>query len=89
MIMSRLMSRLTRTVASKGIWNAVRRYCVRTMGFSCLLSTTAWISLNSSLNLAISSALLPCAALARQRYLRPALEHGCAHTATELESEAE
>ena len=61
LIMVRLVSRLMRTVESKGIWNAVRRYCVRTMGRSCFVSICCWISANSLQNFSISSALLPCA----------------------------
>ena len=41
-------------------WKAVRMYCVRIMGCSCLASTCAWISSNRTANLAISAWLLPC-----------------------------
>ena len=42
-------------------WNAVRRYCVRIMGRSCLLSICCCTSVNSLLNLATSPSVLPCA----------------------------
>ena len=38
LIMHRLVSSETRTVESNGIWNAVRQYCVRIIGVSCLAS---------------------------------------------------
>ena len=60
LIMVRLVSREMRTVESKGIWNAVRRYCVRTMGRSCFVSICCWISANSRLKLSISACVLPC-----------------------------
>ena len=60
LIMVRLVSRETRTVESKGIWKAVRRYCVRTIGRSCLVSICCWISPNSLLNFSISSGVFPC-----------------------------
>ena len=44
LIMQRLVSRLTRTVASKGIWNAVRVHCVRMVGTSCLVWMACMIS---------------------------------------------
>ena len=50
LIMVRLVSREMRTVESKGIWKAVRRYCVRTIGRSCFVSICCWISANSLLN---------------------------------------
>lgn len=51
-----------RTLWSKGIWKAVRWYCVRTMGFSCLASTVFCTSVNSRETDSISSAGLPCKA---------------------------
>lgn len=60
LIMVRLVSRETRTVESKGIWKAVRRYCVRTIGRSCFVSICCWISPNSRLKFSISPAVLPC-----------------------------
>lgn len=60
LIMVRLVSRETRTVESKGIWKAVRRYCVRIIGRSCLVSICCWISANSLLNFSISPGVLPC-----------------------------
>lgn len=41
MSMHRFVSREMRTVASKGIWKAVRMYCVRSVGTSCL-ELMAW-----------------------------------------------
>mmetsp|Transcript_687 Transcript_687/g.1730 ORF Transcript_687/g.1730 Transcript_687/m.1730 type:complete len:237 (+) Transcript_687:1862-2572(+) len=54
-IMQRLVSRDTRTVASNGIWKAVRMYWVRTNGRSCLESTALNTSVNKSANAALSS----------------------------------
>ena len=61
LIMHRLVSSETRTVESKGIWNAVRMYCVRIIGRSCLASTTFWVSTKKFRNFSISASLLPCA----------------------------
>mmetsp|Transcript_2552 Transcript_2552/g.5966 ORF Transcript_2552/g.5966 Transcript_2552/m.5966 type:complete len:214 (-) Transcript_2552:877-1518(-) len=60
LIIHKFVSSDTRTVASKGIWNATRMYCVLISGCSCLTSTTFCTSWKSSLNLAISSSDLPC-----------------------------
>mmetsp|Transcript_29700 Transcript_29700/g.75667 ORF Transcript_29700/g.75667 Transcript_29700/m.75667 type:complete len:238 (+) Transcript_29700:642-1355(+) len=57
LIMHRFVSSDTRTVASNGIWNAVRMYCVRTKGRSCLESTALNTSMNISANLDFSSSL--------------------------------
>ena len=59
--MHRLVSSDTRTVESKGIWKAVRMYCVRIMGRSCFASTTLCASVKNFLNFSISPSLLPCA----------------------------
>ena len=78
LIMVRLVSREMRTVESKGIWKAVRRYCVRTIGRSCFVSICCWISANSLLNFSISSGLLPC----KITDVRPAAAQshlGCIH----------
>ena len=70
LIMVRLVSRETRTVESKGIWKAVRRYCVRTIGRSCFVSICCWISPNSRLKFSISPGVLPCTQR-RQLHDRP------------------
>jgi hypothetical protein len=56
-----LLAHLMRTVGSKGIWKAVRWYCVRIMGLSCLESTTRCTSVKRVEVAAMaSSAALPC-----------------------------
>ena len=57
--MHRLVSRDTRTVASKGIWKAVLMYCVRMVGMSCLLSMACITSMTRSRHSFRSSSLLP------------------------------
>lgn len=52
---------LMRTVVSKGIWKAVRWYCVRTMGLSCFASTVRCTSQYRELTRVISSSGAPCA----------------------------
>ena len=65
----RCQAHLMRTVGSKGIWKAVRWYCVRIMGLSCLESTTRCTSVNRAEVAAMaSSAALPCRQAGRQEW---------------------
>jgi len=61
LIITRFVSSDTRTVESNGIWNAVRQYCVRIMGVSCLASIWLQTSSARAWNLAASSGLFPFA----------------------------